>query len=336
MRDTKLSWEPDIPFQALALTGGGYRGLFTARVLERIEAEIQEPIGRRFDLIAGTSIGGLIALAIAFEVPMEKVVRVFKERGPLIFPKFRRAPPSLIGEFFDTVAHLFVPRYRTSPLKDAINELIPTETLLSEAKHAVTIPAVNVTQGSLRIMKTPHDQRFFEDAQRTIGEIALATSAAPTFFDLAESKGEYFADGGLFANAPDLVAAHEAEHFFNVPSANLRLLSIGTVSSGFSIPKIKSPGFGIKNWVKDGRLIELIISAQEQFSKQIMEHKYRQNYIRLDHKIDNADRSLPLDDSSAKITAYLIERADAVADDAINSGIINFIKHKPTIWKNNG
>lgn len=336
MRDTKQSWHPDTPFHALALTGGGYRGLFTARVLERIEAEIQEPIGRRFDLIAGTSIGGLIALAIAFEVPMEKVVRVFTDRGPLIFPKCRRAPQGIVGGFFDMLAHLLVPRYHTGPLKEAINELIPAETLLAEAKHAVVIPTVNVTQGTLRIMKTPHDQRFFEDAKRSIGEIALATSAAPTFFDLAESKDEYFADGGLFANAPDLVAAHEAEHFFKVPSSNFRLLSIGTLSSGFSIPKIKNPGFGIKNWVKDGRLIELIISAQEQFSKQIMEHRYGQDYVRLDKKIDRADRSIPLDDSSAEITAYLIGWADAVADNAIKDGIINFIKHKPTIWKNNG
>lgn len=336
MRDTKKNWDPNTAFHALALTGGGYRGLFTARVLECIEAEIQEPIGRRFDLITGTSIGGLIALAIAFEVPMEKVVRVFRERGPLIFPKCRRAPQGPVSEFFDMLAHLLVPRYHTNPLKDAINELIPTETLLAEVKHAVAIPAVNVTKGTLRIMKTPHDENFLEDAKRSIGEIALATSAAPTFFDLAESKGDFFADGGLFANAPDLVAAHEAEHFFKVPSSRFKLLSIGTLSSEFSIPKIKNRSFGIKNWVKDGRLIELIISAQEQFAKQIMEHRFDRNYVRLDKKIDRTVRPLPLDDSSVEMTTYLIECANEVADEALKNGITNFIKHKPTIWKNNG
>jgi patatin-like phospholipase/acyl hydrolase len=58
------SWTPERPFQALALTGGGYRGLFTARALQVIEEHIKEPIGRRFDLVCGTSIGGIVALAV--------------------------------------------------------------------------------------------------------------------------------------------------------------------------------------------------------------------------------------------------------------------------------
>jgi patatin-like phospholipase/acyl hydrolase len=65
-----MTWSKDKPFQALALTGGGYRGLFTARALQVIEGELKAPIGRSFDLACGTSIGGIVALAVAFEVPM--------------------------------------------------------------------------------------------------------------------------------------------------------------------------------------------------------------------------------------------------------------------------
>ena len=94
-----MSWTKDRPFQALALTGGGYRGLFTARALQEMEDHIGEPIGRRFDLSYGTSIGGIIALAVAFEVPMQKVVqaagrviRTPQDRGVvhLIDDRFRR------------------------------------------------------------------------------------------------------------------------------------------------------------------------------------------------------------------------------------------------------
>ena len=58
-----MAWTEEWPFQALALTGGGYRGLFTARALQEMEDHIGEPIGRRFDLSYGTSIGGILALA---------------------------------------------------------------------------------------------------------------------------------------------------------------------------------------------------------------------------------------------------------------------------------
>lgn len=57
------------PFQILALSGGGYRGLFTAKILANLEDHIGEPIARRFDLLAGTSIGGILSLALACEVP---------------------------------------------------------------------------------------------------------------------------------------------------------------------------------------------------------------------------------------------------------------------------
>ncbi len=81
-----MVWTEAQPVQALALTGGGYRGFSTARSLQVMEDSIGVPLGRRFDLTCGTSIGGIIALAIAFEVPMREVVEVFERFGATIFP----------------------------------------------------------------------------------------------------------------------------------------------------------------------------------------------------------------------------------------------------------
>jgi len=81
-----MTWSADRPFQSLALAGGGFRGLFTARVLQVIEEHTKNPVGKYFDLACGTSIGGIVALAVAFEVPMAKVVKVFQEEGMNIFP----------------------------------------------------------------------------------------------------------------------------------------------------------------------------------------------------------------------------------------------------------
>ena len=74
-------------FQILALSGGGYRGLFTARILAEIERQIEAPIGTRFDLVTGTSIGGILALAIALEIPAQRMVELFQEHGEAIFHK---------------------------------------------------------------------------------------------------------------------------------------------------------------------------------------------------------------------------------------------------------
>ncbi|WP_257820185.1 patatin-like phospholipase family protein [Burkholderia glumae] len=134
-----MEWTEDRPFQALALTGGGYRGLFTARALQEMEDHIGEPIGRRFDLSYGTSIGGIIALAVAFEVPMQKVVRAFEHSGETIFPS-RNKPTGAIGKAWDVVKHWNRPRYCSQALRAVITSLIPEDATLNDAKHAVGIP----------------------------------------------------------------------------------------------------------------------------------------------------------------------------------------------------
>lgn len=140
-----MAWTEERPFQALALTGGGFRGLFTARALQEMEDHIGEPIGRRFDLSYGTSIGGIIALAVAFEVPMKKVVQAFEQSGEKIFPP-RIKPEGWFGKSMDIWRHWSQPRYRSQALRDVITSLIPEEATLNDAKHAVGIPVLNTNQ----------------------------------------------------------------------------------------------------------------------------------------------------------------------------------------------
>ena len=74
-------------FQILALSGGGFRGLYTAQIVADLENEIKAPIASRFDLISGTSIGGILALALAMEIPAQAMVEIFTEHGEDIFSK---------------------------------------------------------------------------------------------------------------------------------------------------------------------------------------------------------------------------------------------------------
>src|SRR5690606_13341975 len=103
-----MHWTSDRPFQALALTGGGFRGLYTARALEVMERECG-PIAQHFDLVTGTSIGGIVGMAAAFEVPMARVVEVFLSEGQIIFPLHER--PSGLKSYWDLFQFRAKPRY---------------------------------------------------------------------------------------------------------------------------------------------------------------------------------------------------------------------------------
>lgn len=324
-------WTPERPFQALALTGGGYRGLYTARALQVMEAQAGMPIGRCFDLVCGTSIGGIVGLAVAFEVPMQKVVDVFVEYGESIFPP--HAPPkSAAAKLLDLCTHLKKPRYRTKPLREVITKLIPADATLADAIHPITIPAVNVTEGKPQIFKTRHIAEWSRDWKLKVVDVALATSAAPTFFELAEINNNLYADGGLFANAPDLVALHEAEHFLHVSKNAFRLLSIGTTTQKYSLSFSAGRNFGILDWMTNQRLFSVMISAQQQFVDQLAAHRLAENYVRIDYlPSDEQSKDLGLDVASASAQKTLLGLAEKSVTDILGTKLVPYLAHSPQL-----
>lgn len=323
-------WPSKQAFHALALTGGGFRGLFSAQVLASIEEATNQPVGQHFDLICGTSIGGIVAIAAAFEVPMAKVVEVFASRGPSIFPSNRRAPTGPVASKVDLAKHVGKPRYSTAPLREAIEDLIPRNTLLGEAVHPLAIPAVNLTQGSPQVFKTRHKPEWQRDSKLAVVDIALATAAAPTFFELAEIGGDRYADGGLFANAPDQIALHEAEHYFGVQPESFRLLSVGTTTKSYSVAHSAGRDFGIGNWMKDARLFSVMISAQQQFVGQLMTHRLGDRYVRIDREPSHEQaEELGLDIATEGARSTLVSLAKKAVTDIVNTTLTPFLGHTP-------
>src|SRR5687767_15146692 len=98
------------PVRVLSLAGGGFLGLYTAVVLQELEAQAGEPLARRFDLIAGTSVGGLLALALAYEVPMDRLVKLFYEHGTKIFSG-RALPSGPVSRLLDLTRSVTGPKY---------------------------------------------------------------------------------------------------------------------------------------------------------------------------------------------------------------------------------
>jgi patatin-like phospholipase/acyl hydrolase len=163
-------------------------------------------------------------------------------------------------------------------------------------------------------------------------DVAMATAAAPTLFELAEVGGNLYADGGLFANAPDLLALHEAEHFFSVPTDAVRILSIGTTTKSYSVSFGSGRQFGISDWMEDQRLFSVLISAQQQFVDQHMKHKLQDRYFRLDHEPPQEQtKDLGLDVATEAARKTLKALADKATTDVLGTYLTAYLAHTPQL-----
>ncbi len=271
---------PTSEFRILALSGGGYLGLYAAVVLAELEARVGEPLGRRFDLIAGTSVGGLLSMALAFEVPMAELVKLFLERGEEVFSS-RRLPTGAVTRLLDLSRSVMGPKYTGEALRKELTRHFGKRTL-GDALHAVVVPAVDVTRSVTKVFKTPHAQASLGDAGLSAVDVTLATCAAPAFFPCVKVGDKLYADGGLFAVAPDQVALHEAELFMGAKPSKVRMLSVGTATMGYQPTEKPEADVGAVGWLTDGRLILTMISVQQQHVQAIMEDRLADRYMRLD------------------------------------------------------
>jgi predicted acylesterase/phospholipase RssA len=308
-------------FRILALSGGGFKGLFSARVLAAVENQTGRQIASSFEMIAGTSIGAIVALAAAAGVPMSKLVEKLRELGPSVFPE-KRWPMSVLSG-------VFAPMYSTEKLRTFLDELFEDRTI-GDLQAAVVVPSVNITTGRPKIFKTPHHQNFFRDKSVLISEVALASAAAPIFFPLATVGNEVFADGGLYATSPDLIAAHEAEIWLEVDRSDIHILSVGTLSTRFSLPSSAGTAFGVLKWFKKKRLLEVIFSSQQLLVEQMMEQRFQNRYFRIDTTPGHeSSREMGLDVARARIHPMLLGLADDEAGKALNDPIVKQMLREP-------
>lgn len=271
---------PTSEFRILSLSGGGFLGLYTAMVLADLERRVGEPLGRRFDLIAGTSVGGLLAMALAFEVPMAELLKLFLDKGEGVFSS-RSLPKGAVTRLIDLSRSVMGPKYTGDALRTELARYFGKSTL-GDAKHAVVVPAVDVSRSVTKVFKTPHAKASQGDAALSVVDVTLATCAAPAFFPCVTVGNRLYADGGLFAVAPDQVALHEAEHFMGAKPARVRMLSLGTATMGYLPAEAIEPDVGAVGWLTDGRLILTMISVQQQHVTAIMEDRLQERYMRLD------------------------------------------------------
>lgn len=221
-------------FKILSLDGGGIRGIYSAELLRRLEEELGNggTLNSRFDLIAGTSTGGIIALGIGMGIPMDEIAKLYIDKGGEIFPPDVYAKSK--GAIRSKTCNALSPKYDHGPLERLLYMQFG-DALLGDSKARLLIPSFMVPKAEIAVFKTDHHSDYKNDFRMAAWEIARATSAAPTMFAGHERKRKMFVDGGIWANNPIGLAVSEALSAFDIQPEQLRILSIGTGNAVWEI-----------------------------------------------------------------------------------------------------
>ena len=292
--------------RVLSLSGGGYRGLFTAAVIRALEAKLSAnpaqptPFGQHFDLVAGTSIGGILATALSSGVTGAALQALLQDRGSTIFPPLRlRGLRKLLGRA----------PYQPQHLRDAITELLPGagQQLLGEHLPALLLTTVNWTTSKLQLLGSRPTLGQRDLLGLTLMDAMLATSAAPAHFPVHAFRHHRFVDGGLAANAPDLHALQCARQMH--PGAEIHMLSIGTANPLHGRDPSAVPGRGLM-WAAP--VIELVTNAQEMLAVQECEAQMGPHrYLRLNLPPSGAQqKQMDFDVANQTSTDLLLSLAD--------------------------
>ena len=242
-RRQPLPWPDDATFKILSIDGGGIKGIFPAGVLTYLEENCLDgqPIGDYFDLISGTSTGGIIALGLGAGLTARSLLDLYVNKGHRVFPPEQRLKGKRLFR------RLSRNRYDRTALDELLRETLGAITL-RESRYRLLIPATEAKHGDPAVYKTPHHPGYFLDGDKPMAEVAAATSAAPTYLKPVVQDGYILLDGGIWANNPTMMALVEALTCFEVKRENIAILSIGCGQDGFRIDSKQAAGAGQFQW----------------------------------------------------------------------------------------
>lgn len=252
----------------LSLDGGGIRGLIASTLLEQLEqtqilmtetmhlpgrtvkAEVKKKrrTAKIFDLIAGTSTGGLLACALT--VPKQNYPDYPAHSAGMISRRYEQYAETIFNGNFvrRNIGSLWLGQYSRDGLDLAVNKILG-ETRLSQAVTRVMVPTWNLTAGREHFWKS-------WKSGVTMRDTAISTASAPTYFEPYEFQGAQYVDGGIFANNPTAFAIAEAQRLW--PNEEIAVLSIGT--SG-DVPAIELSSPGLIGWLKGGNIVKVMLES---------------------------------------------------------------------------
>lgn len=313
-------------FRILALDGGGIRGTFTAAVLAKWAEMITNGGGngnqlvKHFDLVAGTSTGAILAIGLGLGKSPQEILKFYKDKGPLIFPKDRK------------LRHWLKSKHESTTLKAILQEVLGKNALENSSCRLV-IPTVRAIHGEAEAIVTPHSPDRTAFSKMTAVDAALASSAAPTYFDEAVVPNEIavstYLDGGIWANNPVLPAIAEAVRHLKIPLERIDVLSVGTL--GNEADFTESLGKGKAGWAPSSA--DLFFAAQEHAAAMLAD-----SFLSLSRHLrvnQQTPMKIKLDDKEA--IEDMASRGASVGQDSFLTVRSRFLDgfHAPD-WRSNG
>lgn len=289
--------------RVLAIDGGGIRGLIPALVLTELERRAGRRIFELFDLIAGTSTGGILACALCAPdpLPAEALVSLYEDEGPTIFDRdvFQRirSGEGLIDEKYDAGA------------LDRALERFLGDKRLADARPDLIVPAYNLTEPGPYFFKTRKARENPAEEDFALSVVARATAAAPTYFEPLEVRDAALVDGGVFAVNPAMSAFAEVLRF--QPTAEVQLVSLGTGERTRKRTFGEVKDWGLLEWAKP--ILDVVFDGMSEAVNYQLQHALADGrYWRLQVELDLA--SDDLDDASQGNLKLLRKHAEDMID----------------------
>ncbi|WP_412553201.1 CBASS cGAMP-activated phospholipase [Shimia sp. MIT1388] len=216
------SWPSEKPFKILSIDGGGILGILPCMVLAEIEKRFLDgqPIGEHFDMVVGTSTGGIIALGLGQGKSAQEISKLYIERGKYIFPGGR------LKRWLRGWAGWAITPYNRSNLERELRREF-SDGLLGSSNIPTCVPSFEGRYGEPYVFKTPHHPDYKKDQYERLVDVGISTAAAPTYFAAAQRNGHTFADGGIWANNPAMIGVVDAMTCYDIDRTQIRLLSLG-------------------------------------------------------------------------------------------------------------
>jgi hypothetical protein len=251
-------------FKILSLDGGGIKGLYTSTILEHLEQRFGH-LSNYFDMICGTSTGGLIALCLALKIPAIAISEIYEKHGSQIFPR-RTKWGGIIRQT------LWRGKYSDGPLKEVLTDVFGDKKM-ADLQNLVCIPSYSLTDARPWVFKRDYGE-LDRDNKTLLAEVALATAAAPTYFPVCEIpryNHKQFIDGGVWANNPTLVGIIEALTYFvgkEKDFSSIEILSISSLNNTAGKPLGLKRSRSFLNWRND--LFDTSLIGQSHFTDYFM------------------------------------------------------------------
>lgn len=305
--------------KVLSIDGGGLRGIIPLLILKKIEEIEGKRIHELFDLIIGTSTGGIIACGLTAtkdgktpELTIDKLIELYTTKGNQIFPHKK----NIITKLTSKINSIFNPTFSSNGLDKLLTDYF------GDMKLSNTLTPIIVTSYDLRnneVLMFKSRKSNEENYNVKLKDICRATSAAPTYLPSYEmkygGKDRICIDGGVYINNPSMAGITDVIRnkygISDLELSDVSLLSLGTGLYTEDIGMKNTPKWGLLEWAKP------ITSVMMQGSSKSIDYECNELldiYLRIQININKKDKS-DMSDSRSETTNYIIEK--------VNSEVLN-------------